>query len=947
INDNTTLQNSGVTVTNGLTVAANKTFTLATVTLTDSAAAEVTWGNASSTIAGTGTGTLTFPNGAGGPGTSGVISSVTRFDATSGAVAATTFDARTYSGKVELYSTSASSRTVTASGSYILSGTSSHLHLNAGGSGDLKIDGDTNNPTMTIGGDLDFVGTGDGFEIIAAGTGTWTVSGNVDFTNGVYGPSVAVIGPSYADTARRNQTIGWETGCSMITSYYCIGSGTVQYGTTHTGDCLNNVEDETIYTDRGWMQYDLSSLNGSATITGATVGVTVSPTGTYSSAVSVARSTTDALNGQNCTNQTGTWSKLGNATYGTVDLSAAGNKIVPLGATGVVDVDTRAGGATPLAIGLHSASAEASMGSISAAVSSLPPMYVAYTTATSSTLVMNGTSKTLTPGGNGFYNLNVSGTVTFANEAILVSGDLNLTGGDVTPGTSTMTMAGAGKTLTAPVAGDTLYALNIDPTTAGTVTLAAGGGDLNTSSSLTVATGDTLSLGASRTLTVTPATGTTLVLNGTISGSGRLTYMSSVAFPSTGTISSTLRFDATTATSQSITSRTYGGPVEIYNNSGGAKTVSSGIGTMLFSSTLDLSVGSGSVTLDLNTTDPNTTTVTGGLTIGAGTTLSAPSTNSFSVNGNYTNSGTFTDNSGTVTLAGSGQQALGGTMTGSSDFNNIVVTNAFGDGNTTWSVTFGTDAAAAGTFTANTANTKLRFNATSTYTFVNVALNGQATNSRVLLRSSSGGAVWNLVSTGTQTVSNTDVRDSDACGGDSVDASNGTNFDSGNTRCWLINTISLAFSDLSVGFGSCVSGSARYATSNAAGAGSDTADAHTITVSTNARNGYTLSVAGATLTGSNGTITAIGGTALASSPGSEQFGLRSIKNSGSGAVSSPFETANWAFTPGTTPQTVATYTGSNSSYSAEYGLRYICNINALTEAGGYATDLTYVVTSTF
>lgn len=941
-----TLSGADLTVDGALTVNTGDTLTIDTGRiLSNTGATNV---NNDGTI--NGAGTLRFTDTSGGPdsdaNSTGTYSSVVRYDATAADIPAAVVDARTYGGVVEPYSNSTSARTITANtGTYTLSGSSAHLHPIAANDGDLTFDASANNPTVTIGGDLDFTGTGKGFEVIAAGTGTWTVSGNVDLTNGIYGPTVYNLTPTNADTADFYRLINSNNGCAIEDTYSCVGGSNVRYGKTDDlGNCAIDSVDQNISTDRGWMQYSLASIAGTPTILGAQVGAEVGAT--YSSAVNVTRSSTDDLASQNCTISSGTYSKIGGSTYGTVSLNAIGNKMIPLGTTGAADIQTRISTTDILSIGLNNSTTEASFGSLN----SPPHLYVSIYSSGSPTLTMNGSSKTLTSAGNTLYNLSISGTVTLANETHYVGGDLNLTGGDVTPGTSTVYMVGASKTLTAPAAGDTLANLTIDPASAGTVTLAAGGGDLTVSSLLNVASGDTLSLGANRTLTLSAATGTSLTLTGTISGSGRLTYMTSTAFPSGSTISSTLRFDATNATSQIITSRTYGGPVEIYNNSGGAKTVVSGSGTMAFSSTVDLSVGSGTVTLDLNTTDPTTTTVTGALTIGSGATLSAPSTNGININGNYTNNGTFTDNSGTVTLAGSGLQTLSGTMTGSSDFNNLTVTNSSSTGDpdldaSTPSVTFANAASTAGTFTATTANTKLRFAAGQTYTFVNVTINGGAVGTRVYLRSSTGGTQWNLTSTGTQTISNTNVRDSYACGGDTVDASDGTSFDATKNDCWLINTISMSISDTTIGFGSCSSGGARYATGTT-GSASDSADAHTISVSTNARSGYGLTVYGSTLTASVGTISAIGGSATASSVGSEQFGMRAIKNSGTGTVSSPFNTANWAFTAGTT-QPVATYSGASSSYSAVYGLRYICNVADVTEAGDYSTDLTYVLTSTF
>ncbi|MBI5405393.1 MAG: hypothetical protein HY976_04175 [Candidatus Kerfeldbacteria bacterium] len=936
----TTLQNTDLTVSNTLTISASQTLAInASRTLTHTGAT-LTWGNGSSTISGSGT--LRFTDASGGPGTGGVISAVTRFDATNGNVASTTIDARTYSGVVEIYSNSTSARTVTLdSVAYVLSGASSHLHIIAANAADLTLAGDTNNPTVTIGGNLDFTGTGEGYEVLAAGNGTWTVSGNVDFTNGFYGPSVAIIAPTLTDTVERNRYYDSFSGCALNTQYYCLG--TANFGMTEDTDtCIDSFMDRTENTDHFFMKFNPTGITDGVTILSAQVGVQV--TAAYSQIVIAGRSSTDDLT---CDVPSSTFTATSGSQYGSVDLGATGNKVIPLGATGVADVQSRITGTTSrLTVSLSSSSFDTAMGGLATSVSR-PALYVSYYSSGTPTLVMNGTSKTLTSAGNALYNLTLSGTITLANATHTVGNNLDLTGGTVTPGTSTVVMTGPAATLTGSGTGS-LYALTIDPPSAGTVTLATGGGDLTVGNVLSVASGDTLSLGANRTLTLSATIGGSLTLTGTISGSGRLTYKTSTAFPTTGIISSILRFDTTSTASQTISSRDYDGAVEIYNNSGGAKTIASNSGTMIFSTTLDLSVGSGSVTLDLNTTDPTTTTVTGALTIGANATLSAPSTNAFNVNGHYTNNGTFTDNGGTVTLAGAAQQDFAGTMTGTSDFNNVVVTNAFGDGSTTWSVTFATNAATAGTFTAATANTKLRFNAGSTFTFAGINFNGQATGTRVFLRSSTPGSLW-YINAGNDTVLNADVRDSDACastgGAITPTDPSGTNYDSGNTICWDINQISFSISDLNVGFGSCTPSAARYATGDSLGAAADSVDAHTLTLSTNARTGYALTVFGSTLTSSAGTITGLGGTATASSPGTEQFGLRAIKNSGAGTVTSPFDTSNWAFNAATVPQQIASHSGSAST--TQIGVRYLCNVSEVTEASSYSTDLTYVLTATF
>jgi hypothetical protein len=178
-----TLQTSNLTVTSTLTVAAGDELSLNAVSLTHTYSSDVA---GSGNI--TGTGTLIFDEGSGGPGTTiTTLSSVVRFDASAGNIASTTFDARTYSDKVEIFSddSAGAARSVAmANASYTLSGATSHLYvINNSNSWDLTLDG-TLIPTVSIGGDLDFTGTGASSEAITTGTGTWTVSGNIDLTDG-------------------------------------------------------------------------------------------------------------------------------------------------------------------------------------------------------------------------------------------------------------------------------------------------------------------------------------------------------------------------------------------------------------------------------------------------------------------------------------------------------------------------------------------------------------------------------------------------------------------------------------------------------------------------------------------------------------------------------------------------------------------------------------------
>ena len=165
------------------------------------------------------------------------------------------------------------------------------------------------------------------------------------------------------------------------------------------------------------------------------------------------------------------------------------------------------------------------------------------------------------------------------------------------------------------------------------------------------------------------------------------------------------------------------------------------------------------------------------------------------------------------------------------------------------------------------------------------------------------------------------------------------------TASGVPQTISFSLSDNTIGFGSLFAVQARYATGDTLGASADSTDAHTMSIASNATGGYVVTLSGNTLTSGANTITAIGASAVASSVGTEQFGMRLGVNSGTGAVTSPYNTANWALDTAAFPDLVAS--GAGDSVTTVFGARYIGNTTAVTEIGSYASTLTYTVTATF
>ena len=164
-------------------------------------------------------------------------------------------------------------------------------------------------------------------------------------------------------------------------------------------------------------------------------------------------------------------------------------------------------------------------------------------------------------------------------------------------------------------------------------------------------------------------------------------------------------------------------------------------------------------------------TVSGNLTIANGTVLA--STYTIGVGGNWSNTATFTPGTSTVTLNGSGVQAITG-----GNFNNLTVTNASASG-----VSFADSASVAATFTAVTASSKVTFLSGGTYAFNALNINGQAVGTRVTLTSSTPASAWNLnITEASPVASNVSVRDSNA--NKDVDATTGGDDATGNTH-WL------------------------------------------------------------------------------------------------------------------------------------------------------------------
>jgi uncharacterized protein (UPF0333 family) len=96
-----------------------------------------------------------------------------------------TVPARTYGGVVEFYNNTATNYTVTLGTAASQTLTfSSNFNPRADLTGNITVTAATYNPTMNITGDIDYTGAGAGSESLSMGNGTWTVGGNINFSDG-------------------------------------------------------------------------------------------------------------------------------------------------------------------------------------------------------------------------------------------------------------------------------------------------------------------------------------------------------------------------------------------------------------------------------------------------------------------------------------------------------------------------------------------------------------------------------------------------------------------------------------------------------------------------------------------------------------------------------------------------------------------------------------------
>lgn len=165
-----------------------------------------------------------------------------------------------------------------------------------------------------------------------------------------------------------------------------------------------------------------------------------------------------------------------------------------------------------------------------------------------------------------------------------------------------------------------------------------------------------------------------------------------------------------------------------------------------------------------------------------------------------------------------------------------------------------------------------------------------------------------------------------------------------NESCITINpVISFSISANSINFGNLTPSGPRYANTTT-GSATDT-EAHTISASSNASSGYVITYLGRTLTNGTYTINVASSVSGDGSAGTEQFGL-SLSTTGSATIPLAYRQTGptRTFVSGITTNIAST---GGVTASETFGLHYLANIGAQTEAGSYTTNITYTTTGTY
>jgi|GEM_PF-1559755 len=423
-------------------------------------------------------------------------------------------------------------------------------------------------------------------------------------------------------------------------------------------------------------------------------------------------------------------------------------------------------------------------------------------TVTNGAVTANGNNLTVT---RDFTLANTTGvSYTAGSTTITVSRHWTDSGGKFVRGTSTVTLDGTGTIIAAAEFTNLNMAYSSQTTTIST-------NNVSTRAGIITLNGGTLTSTGREVAARPTSTSTPVVFNAptTLSGSGN-TFIyqnesSSITITTAGadygTWNISFRFGANNGTFNFGGNITTTGQVDYFScgpTGGVVNTHSNALTASAFrlgwsSCTTTVTVNFGSSTVTLSATG-NALYVDGGAqNLDMGSATVDVKGHVLFKNGTHTVS--VTGGTSTLTMSGTGQQTLNGN---SQSLYNLTVTNASGINPSDCErasfvpgIKFTENLTVSNNLTIATASVRAEFTNSKTFTFANINWNGQASGTRVYFRNSTdtGGSKWNLNVSGTQTaVSYVNVSRSDASGGNTIGAHNGTNVDCGNNVNWSFAT---------------------------------------------------------------------------------------------------------------------------------------------------------------
>ena len=686
ISGTTTLTSRKMGMTGILTVDNTKILTIDTGIILEIGSGSTATING--TVASNTTGIFQIDDGA-TLGTGGILSGNVMFAATLGG--ALIAPARTYGGPVEFYNGSggiARNATLGTAGSQTLN-FSSNFTVTTTGAGTMTVKADTWNPTVNITGNVSFT-NGGGMPSITMYSGAspnpWTIGGNLTLANGSInmGSVTTTVSGNVDLTTTGTFTAGTSTLIMNGAGKNLIGGGKALNKLTISGtitlttsgltitNTLSVTDGNTLTIDSGVniTVQNVTNLNTTGAITGSgTLTLQDGGAGGLSSGGTITAPTILYASNTNISVKARTYG-------GAVTIKGgAGNYTATLGT-----------GQTIFQSDLTISELASSYTLTVKADTNNPTVNI--TGNVSFTKVGAGVpSITQYNGVDVASPWAITGNFTLANGSInmgkvttTVFGNVDFTNGTVTAGSSTLVMNGLTKTLTG--AGQTLNNLQIADNTS------VAGSNTAVSGVLTVNDGKTLSISVVGPRVVTMNDGSTINLNttGAIGGGGQLVLVGTAggALPIVGTVSSQVQFRFGSDNNINIPARIYGGAVSVFNSAGSKNAI---LGTaegqtLTFQSTFNVWGSNGStLTAKADTYNP-TINITGGVYTSA-TSGGHPSINMGS--GTWTVSGNVDFTNGTVTVPAAPSTAtlkmdgLNKTLTGASQtLNNLQIS-----GNTT------------------------------------------------------------------------------------------------------------------------------------------------------------------------------------------------------------------------------------------------------------------------